>query len=186
MAKTRSRILCAWCGEEFIALSSLDRKYCGIDCAAAARRKPTWPAKAQRRITYRTPEQWREQLAEAAKKAERPERRGRRVWLVCGKTSMYTGLDGLLGIIRYQLHHDPYNGDIYVFRGFNGTMLKYLEWDGAGFCISKRHAQSGSYPWPPADAGPLIEITEKEFEFLRRKSIVPVRKKVTKHKREVQ
>ena len=89
----------------------------------------------------------------------------------------HTGLDGLLGIIRYQLNHSPYDGNLYVFRDLSGTMIKYLEWDGAGFCLSKRRAQSGSYPWPPAEAGKVLEITEKEFEYLKSRSIVPCKEK---------
>ncbi|WP_300758863.1 IS66 family insertion sequence element accessory protein TnpB [uncultured Oscillibacter sp.] len=57
---------------------------------------------------------------------------------------MYTGLDGLLGIIRYQLNHSPYDGNLYVFRDLSGTMIKYLEWDGAGFCLSKRRGRKSS------------------------------------------
>ena len=117
-----------------------------------------------------------DQLHEASKKSP-PPRRGKRVWLVCGETSMYTGLDGLLGIIRYQLNRSPYDGNLYVFRDLSGSMIKYLEWDGAGFCLSKRRAQSGSYPWPPAEAGKVLEITEKEFEYLKSRSIVPCKEK---------
>lgn len=132
--------------------------------------------RGMRRIRYTNAEDWKEQLHEASKKSP-PPRRGKRVWLVCGETSMYTGLDGLHGIIRYQLNHSPYDGNLYVFRDLSGTMIKYLEWDGAGFCLSKRRAQSGSYPWPPAEAGKVLEITEKEFEYLKSRSIVPCKEK---------
>lgn len=173
MAQTRQHIICEWCGEEFSALISTNRKYCSFDCSVAARHKPVKFKKAGHRIHYRNPDEWREQIKEAANKAEKTYKRGKRVWLVCGVTSMYTGMDGLLGIIRYKLNHNPFDGAIYVFCDHTGTMLKYLEWDGAGFCIGKRRAQSGSYPWPPLEAGAVIEITEKEFEFLKVKSIVP-------------
>ncbi len=96
---------------------------------------------------------------------------------------MYVGLDGLLGIIQYTLNRNPFDGDVYVFCDSTHTMLKYLEWDGAGFEISKRRAQSGSYPWPPPEAGLMVETTEKEFAFLRTKSIVPIGQKTTAKKR---
>lgn len=174
MAKTRTQITCAWCGEWFTALSSLNRKYCSKDCHTAARHDPGGYKKAKRRLTYHNPEEWQELLREATRKTGSSQKRGKRVWLVCGITSMYTGLDGLLGIIRYQLNRNPFDGGVYVFCDAEGTMLKYLEWDGAGFTLGKRRAQSGSYPWPPSEAGQAIEITEKEFEFLRTKSIVPI------------
>ena len=47
-------------------------------------------------------EEWKEKLIEEAR-ANRSGKRGKRVWLVCGTTSMYTGLDGLTAIVRYHL-----------------------------------------------------------------------------------
>ena len=41
--------------------------------------------------------QWKEQLGQGGR-ASRSRKRGKRIWLVCGTTSMYTGLDGLMAI----------------------------------------------------------------------------------------
>ena len=90
---------------------------------------------------------------------------------------MYTGLDGLLAIIRYHLKRDPYDGSVYVFRDGSGTMLKYIEWDGMEFQQGKRRAQSGSYPWPKGETGEMVEINEKESAYLLCKSIVPFKEK---------
>lgn len=178
MTQSRDLISCAWCGEEFSAPKSEGRKYCSILCYTAARHDPGGFKKGMRRISYQSSEEWQELIKDAAGKAGLKLRRGRLVWLVCGITSMYIGLDGLLGIIRYTLNRNPFDGNIYVFCDAQNTMLKYLEWDGAGFNISKRRAQSGSYPWPPSEAGTAIEITEKEFEFLKTKSIIPTGQKM--------
>ena len=104
--------------------------------------------------------------------------------LVCGITSMYTGLDGLATIVRCHLKHDPCDGSVYVFRDSTGTMLKYIEWDGRRFVRGKRRAQSGSYPWPKGESGTIVEISEREFAYLLSKSIVPFKEK-TRHKRVV-
>lgn len=90
---------------------------------------------------------------------------------------MYTGLDGLTAIIRYHLRCDPYDGSVYVFRDRTGSMLKYIEWDGQSFLQGKRRAQSGTYPWPKGEAGYVVEISEKEFEYLLSNSIVPFKDK---------
>ena len=55
--------------------------------------------------------------------------------------------------------------------------MQYIEWDGQSFRQSKRRAQSGSYPWPVGQAGGVVEINEKEFEYLLGKSIVPFKAK---------
>ena len=88
---------------------------------------------------------------------------------------MYAGIDCLTAIIRYRLRFNPYDGSIYVFRDQSGTMLKYLHWDGQSFCQGKRRAQSGTYPWPDAPEGEIVEITEREFQYLLSRSIVPTK-----------
>lgn len=182
MAQTRENVTCRWCGEEFSALKSQNRQYCSTLCYTAARHQPE-RKKAARRIFYNNPDEWRELLKTAMKDFGGTAKRGRRVFLVCGETNMNIGLDGLVNIIRYRLNFNPYDGSLYVFCDFTGTNLEYIEWDGAGFCITKRRAQSGSYPWPPSEAGLTMEITEKEFDFLRTKSIVPVGEKRKPKKR---
>jgi len=182
MAQTRENVICGWCGEVFSALKSQNRQFCSIHCYTAARHEPE-RKKAQRRISYTDPDEWRELLKTARKDFGTPEKRGRRVFLVCGETNMNIGLDGLVNIIRYRLNFNPYDGSLYVFCDFTGTNLEYIEWDGAGFCITKRRAQSGSYPWPSSEAGLTLEITEKEFDFLKSKAIVPVGKKRKPKKR---
>ena len=101
--------------------------------AGAAQTAPKNFHRGRRRIQNTEPESWAEHIKKAAREAEL-DRDSRRVRLVCGKTSMYAGIDSLTAIIRYRLHFNPYDGSIYVFRDQSGTMPKYLHWDGQGFC----------------------------------------------------
>ena len=166
---------CEWCGEKFTDTSGQGRRYCSRSCATAARSTAKGGRRGRRRLgTEEEPELWREKLTEAAR-ASRAGKRGKRVRLVCGTTSMYTGLDGLLAIIRYHLKLDPYDGSVYVFRDSAGSMLKYIEWDGQSFLQGKRRAQSGTYPWPGGQPGRVVEVNEEEFSYLLSKSIVPFR-----------
>ena len=166
---------CEWCGEKFTDTSGQGRRYCSRSCATAARSTVKGGRRGRRRLgTEEEPELWREKLTEAAR-ASRAGKRGKRVRLVCGTTSMYTGLDGLLAIIRYHLKLDPYDGSVYVFRDSAGSMLKYIEWDGQSFLQGKRRAQSGTYPWPGGQPGRVVEVNEEEFSYLLSKSIVPFR-----------
>ena len=73
------------------------------------------------------------QIVHIAAGANKSSMRGKRVRLVCGTTSMYTGLDGLTAIIRCHLRCDPCDGSIYVFCDAMGSKLKYIEWDGQSF-----------------------------------------------------
>ena len=171
-----SEEICEWCGEEFLDSSGQGRRYCSRSCSISARYTQQGVRRGRRRISADSLEEWKEKLTQAAR-AEGAGKRGKRVRLVCGTTSMYTGLDGLMAIVRYQLKLDPYDGSVYVFRDGTGTMLKYIEWDGQSFRLGKRRAQSGSYPWPAGQTGEAVEISEKEFEYLLGKSIVPFKAK---------
>lgn len=171
MDQTHVEETCEWCGEKFTDTSGQGRRYCSRSCATAARFTPK-ARRGSRRIPSVEAEEWQEKLTEAAR-ASGAGKRGKRVRLVCGTTSMYTGLDGLLAIIRYHLKLDPYDGSVYVFRDSVGSMLKYIEWDGQSFLQGKRRAQSGTYPWPAGQPGSIVEVNEKEFTYLLSKSIVP-------------
>jgi hypothetical protein len=57
---------------------------------------------------------------------------GVRVWLAVGRTDMRIGMNGLALQIQEQLKHDPHAGDLYVFRGKRGHLIKILWHDGIG------------------------------------------------------
>ena len=170
---------CQWCGRPISTTEGTARSYCSPECAAAGRYALRGFRKGSRRISAADTVVWQEKLTQAAR-AGGAGKRGKRVRLVCGTTSMYTGLDGLIAIVRYHLRCDPYDGSVYVFRDASGSKLKYIEWDGQSFIQGKRTAQSGTYPWPPAAAGTVVEVSEKEFEYLLSKSIVPFKEKKEK------
>ena len=174
MEETHRQQVCAWCGEEFSVYAGEERQYCCRNCANAAKTAPKNFQKGRRRLRNTEPESWAAHIKQAAREAELS-RDSKRVRLVCGETSMYAGIDSLTAIVRYRLRFNPYDGSIYVFRDRSGTMLKYLHWDGQSFCQGKRRAQSGTYPWPDAPEGEIVEITEREFQYLLSRSIAPTK-----------
>lgn len=179
MEQTHCERVCPWCGEAFSTYAGHDQTYCSRSCAEAGRHAPKGVHRIRRWPKGGDAQLWRERL-KVYTRASDSVKRGQRVRLVCGDTDMHTGLDGLVAIVRHRLRCNPYDGSLYVFRGRNGTMLKYVEWDGSSFLFGKRHAQRGSYPWPTGEAGTMVEISEREFEYLLSKSIVAVKKKKRK------
>lgn len=133
---------CEWCGEKFLDSSGQGRRYCSRRCSVSARFTQQGVRRGKRRISAESLEEWKEKLTQAARAAGAG-KRGKRVRLVCGTTSMNTGLDGLITIVHYHLKLDPYDGSVYVFRDGTGAALQYIEWDGQSFRQSKRRAQSG-------------------------------------------
>lgn len=115
-----------WCGETFTDTSGQGQRYCSRWCAVSGRFSQQGARRGRRRLSADRPEEWKEQLVQEVR-ASRSRKRGKRMWLVCGTTSMYTGLDGLMVIVRYHLKLDPCDGSVYVFRDGTGSMLKYIE-----------------------------------------------------------
>jgi transposase len=60
---------------------------------------------------------------------------GVRVWLATGATDMRRGMNSLALQVQEALHRDPHAGDLYVFRGKRGDLLKILWHDGLGMSL---------------------------------------------------
>ncbi len=55
---------------------------------------------------------------------------GARVWLADGVTDMREGVPGLALLVQEGLGRDPHAGDLHVFRGRSGSMVRFLWHDG--------------------------------------------------------
>ena len=69
---------------------------------------------------------------------------GARIWIATGHTDMRKGMQGLALLVQEGLGRDPFAGDVFVFRGRAGTLIKALWHDGSGY----RSMPSG---WTVAD-----------------------------------
>ena len=69
---------------------------------------------------------------------------GVRVWLAAGHTDMRCGMNSLALRNQQALRRDPYAGDLYVFRGKSGKLIKIFWHDGPGASLyAKRTLLSG-------------------------------------------
>ena len=73
---------------------------------------------------------------------------GIRVWLATGATDMPRGMGGLALQVQEALSRDPYAGDLYVFRGRRGDLLKILWHDGLGMLLYAKRLERGRFIWP--------------------------------------
>ena len=56
---------------------------------------------------------------------------GVRVWLAVGRTDMRKGMNGLALQVQEALGRDPHAGDLYVFRGARGDLIKIVGMTGS-------------------------------------------------------
>ena len=77
---------------------------------------------------------------------------GIRVWLATGVTDMRKGMNGLTLLVQEGLGRDPHGGDLFVFRGRRGDLIKVLWHDGIGLSLYAKRLERGRFIWPsPAD-----------------------------------
>jgi len=77
---------------------------------------------------------------------------GVRVWLAVGHTDMRRGMNSLAVQVQEVLGRDPHAGDLYVFRGKRGHLIKILWHDGIGMSLYAKRLERGCFIWPsPAD-----------------------------------
>ena len=80
-----------------------------------------------------------------------------KIYLAVGAVDMRKGFDGLYGLVRDRLGHDPLSGHLFLFSNRDRTRLKALIWDGSGLWVcanqpSSYYTSFGSSPrfWEPA------------------------------------
>lgn len=90
---------------------------------------------------------------------------GVRVWLATGSTDMRRGMNGLALQVQQALGCDPHAGDLYVFRGKRGDLLKVLWHDGLGMSLYAKRLERGRFIWPsPADG--VVAITPAQLAYM--------------------
>jgi transposase len=90
---------------------------------------------------------------------------GMRVWLATGVTDMRRGMNSLALQVQQALGHDPHGGDLYVFRGRRGDLLKILWHDGLGMSLYAKRLERGRFIWPtPVDGA--VSITAAQLGYM--------------------
>jgi transposase len=90
---------------------------------------------------------------------------GVRVWLAAGHTDMRKGFDGLAMLIQETLKRDPHDGQLFVFRGKRGDLIKLIWHDGQGMCLFAKRLERGRFIWP-ATVGEAVTITAAQLGYL--------------------
>ena len=88
-----------------------------------------------------------------------------RVWIATGHTDMRRGMNGLALQVQEGLGRDPHAGDLYVFRGKRGDLIKCLWHDGIGLSLYAKRLDRGRFVWPTANGGP-VAITPAQLAHL--------------------
>ena len=63
------------------------------------------------------------------------------------------------------LGRDPHAGDLYVFRGRRGDLIKILWHDGLGMPLYAKRLERGCFLWPSAKDG-AVAITSSQLAYM--------------------
>ena len=88
-----------------------------------------------------------------------------RVWLATGYTDMRKGFPSLALQVQEALKRDPHGGDLYVFRGKSGKLIKILWHDGFGMSLYAKRLERGRFIWPTAADGAVV-ITSAQLGYM--------------------
>lgn len=90
---------------------------------------------------------------------------GTRVWIAAGVTDMRKGIDGLAALVQTALGERPFSGDVFVFRGKRGDLLKLLWWSGDGMNLYAKRLERGRFVWPQATSG-TVHLSSAQLSML--------------------
>jgi len=87
------------------------------------------------------------------------------IWIVAGVTDMRRGFTGLSATVQAALDKSPLAGDVYIFRGRRGDLIKILWHDGDGLCLLAKRLDRGKFTWPKTESG-TVSLTRAQLSML--------------------
>jgi transposase len=75
------------------------------------------------------------------------------------------GFVGLSGMVQTAVEQNPFSGQLFVFRGKRGDLIKLLSWDGDGLCLLAKRLERWRFVRPQA-AGGTVSLTSVHLSML--------------------
>jgi transposase len=89
-----------------------------------------------------------------------------KIYIAVEGVDMRKGFDGLYGLVRDRLGHDPLSGHLFLFANRGRTRLKVLVWDGSGLWVCAKRLEKGRFRWPAATEDRCLVMRPEELAML--------------------
>ena len=89
-----------------------------------------------------------------------------RIYVAAEPVDMRKGFEGLYGLVRDHLGHDPLSGHLFLFTNRTHTRLKAIVWDGSGLWICAKRLERGRFRWPEAKEVRSVSMRPEELAML--------------------
>jgi transposase len=87
------------------------------------------------------------------------------IWIAAGVTDLRRGFDGLSALVQNKLEKSPLSGQVFIFRGRRGDLVKLIWFDGDGLCLFSKRLERGKFIWPQAMEG-SVSLTRAQLSML--------------------
>ena len=74
-------------------------------------------------------------------------------------------MQGLALQVQETLKRNPHSGDLFVFRGRRGDLVKILWHDGIGLSLYAKRLDRGKFIWPSAPGG-TVSISAAQMAYM--------------------
>jgi len=88
-----------------------------------------------------------------------------RIWIAAGVTDLRRGFTGLSALVQTKLEQNPLSGQVFIFRGRRGDLVKLIWFDGDGLCLFAKRLERGRFVWPQATEG-SVSLTRAQLSML--------------------
>jgi transposase len=89
-----------------------------------------------------------------------------KIYLGSEPIDMRKGFEGLFGLVRDCLGHDPLSGHLFLFTNRSHTRLKALVWDGSGLWVCAKRLERGRFRWPERKDSSSVSMRPEELAML--------------------
>ena len=87
------------------------------------------------------------------------------IWIAAGVTDLRRGFTGLSALVQTKLEKSPMSGQVFIFRGRRGDLVKLIWFDGDGLCLFSKRLERGRFVWPQASEG-VVSLTRAQLSML--------------------
>jgi len=88
-----------------------------------------------------------------------------KIWIAAGVTDLRRGFTGLSALVQTKLEQNPLSGQVFIFRGRRGDLVKLIWFDGDGLCLFAKRLERGRFVWPQAREG-SVSLTRAQLSML--------------------
>jgi transposase len=88
-----------------------------------------------------------------------------KIWIAAGVTDLRRGFMGLSALVQSKLEQNPLSGQVFIFRGRRGDLVKLIWFDGDGLCLFAKRLERGRFIWPQATEGTVC-LTRAQLAML--------------------